>query len=284
MGDSHVNHKSISTTEHSAVVEATIEALGPGSLTQPLTRSGLGAVHSDLDPATNHSLSVSGTGEFVEARPWRNRTEILQVLDSTKGPNSMRLLDDLSRRFADQGGKLILLYHRLFSSNEEIFRRAGFGFLEEIIEMSCGRPWLMDYTPDSAIEVGPESDPDKLLNIDTKTFSWLWRNSGNEMTDYLLQPGVRALAASADGRLAGYLTYTMRRDFAHIDRVAVSPDQQGRGIGKALMSWGLAEISEAGGHSVALTTQRTNTRSQNLYRRFGFAETRRGYSIYGKWL
>ena len=241
-------------------------------------------MHSDLGRASKFRLTIGGTGEFVEARPWRNRTEILEVLELTRGPTSMRLVNDLSRRFADQGGQLVLLYRRLFSSNEAVFRHAGFGLLEEIVEMASARSWSADYRPGLAISFGRERDPARLLAIDREAFSWLWRNSEDEMTDYLRQAEVRVFAASANGGLAGYVTYTMHRDFAHIDRMAVLPDQQGRGIGKALMSWSLEDIREAGRENVILTTQRANTRSQNLYRRFGFTETRRGYSIYGKWL
>lgn len=241
-------------------------------------------MHSDLDRASNLRLSIGGTGEFVEARPWRNRIEILEVLELTRGPSSSRLLNDLSLRFADQGGQLLLLYGRLFSSNEAIFRHAGFALLEEVIEMASVRPWFADYRPGFAISFKRERDPSRLLTIDREAFSWLWRNSEHEMTNYLKQTGVRAFAGSANVGPAGYLTYTMHRDFAHIDRMAVLPEQRGRGIGKALISWSLGEIREAGRDNVILTTQRTNTRSQNLYRKFGFTETRRGYSIYGKWL
>ena len=253
-------------------------------MSQRLAHIGLKPAQPDLGRSSNFRLSIDGTGEVVEARPWRNRTEILEVMELTRGPNSLRLLNDLSRWFADQGGQLLLLYRRLFSSYAAMFRNAGFALLEEVIELASVSSRCIDYQPNLAISLRRERDPARLLDIDRKAFPWLWRNSRDEMPEYLRQAEVRALAATANGGLVGYVTYTMHRDFAHIDRMAVLPEQQGRGIGKALMRSSLEDIREAGRENVILTTQRANIRSQNLYRKFGFTETRRGYSIYGKWL
>ena len=150
--------------------------------------------------------------------------------------------------------------------------------------MAASRPWSNDHKPDVAVSVQSERDPARLLAIDREAFPWLWRNSEREMTRYLGQAGVRAFVAKVDGWPAGYISYTLHRDSTYIDRIAVLPSRQGRGIGKALMSLSLGKIKEAGIGNAVLTTQRTNGRSQQLYQRFGFAETRWGYSIYGKWL
>ncbi len=253
-------------------------------LSRHVAQASLSATPSGSERVSNRCLSIGDTGEFVNARPWRNRTEILEILEMTSGPRIGRLLNDLSRRFADQGGQLILTNHSLFSSNKAIFRHAGFVLLEEIIEMVSEGPALLEYRPRSAIGFRRENDPARLIGIDREAFSWLWRNSEQEMATYLQQAGVRAFAASTNGELAGYLTYTVHRGFAHIDRMAILPEEQGRGLGKAMMSWSLGKIRESGRENVILTTQRTNTRSQNLYMRFGFTETGRGYSIFGKWL
>ena len=277
-----------STPPNNVVAAPIIEPVEAESLSQlqsqPLGRLGLKSDRSRLDLASNLSLTVNGTGEIVEARPWRNRRDILEVVELTRGPNSTRLLNDLIQRFAAGGGHLIVVCFKLFSASKSIFRHAGFTLLEEIIEMASGHPWFTAYKPDFALNFKPERDSTKLITIDRKAFSWLWRNSEDEMSHYLKQAGVRAFTADANGCVAGYISYTLHRNFAHIDRIAVSPDQQGRGIGKALISWGLSEIRGADTENVILTTQRTNTRSQNLYRRFGFTETRRDYSIHGKWL
>ena len=282
--DRLVNAEIRSASQEKAAGQPSIEPPGPGCLSQHVAQAGLSPTVSGSERVSNLCLSIGGTEEFVKVRPWRNRAEILEILNISSGPGATRLLDDLSRRFADQGGQLILVYHTLFSSNEALFRHAGFVLLEEIIEMASAGPALFEHRPDPAIRFRREYDPATLLGIDREAFTWLWRNSEDEMTIYLRQEGLRAFAASGNRDQAGYITYTMHRGFAHIDRMAVLPAEQGRGLGKAMMSWTLGTIREAGGENVILTTQRTNTISQNLYMRFGFTETGRGYSIFGKWL
>ena len=267
-----------------AMVEPRIERLPPGISSQHLARIGLNPKRSEWDGAGRIRLRICDTGEFAEARPWRDRKDILEVLELTSGPNCLHLLDDLSRRFAAQGGQLVLVYGRLFWSNEAIFRQVGFALLEEIVEMTSVRPFCDAKIPDRVVRFERERDPIRLLTIDREAFSWLWCNSRHEMSNYLKQAGVRAFTAISNDVLAGYVSFTVHRDFAHIDRLAVLPEQQGQGIGKALMRWSLGEIRESGRENVILTTQSSNTRSQSLYRSFGFSKTQGGYSIYGKWL
>jgi ribosomal-protein-alanine N-acetyltransferase len=71
-------------------------------------------------------------------------------------------------------------------------------------------------------------------------------------------------------RLAGYSALCANsRSEGQLARLAVHPDLQGRGIGRALVT---DAIAYAGGEyrTLVLNTQTHNTRSQALYRRLGF--------------
>ncbi len=60
---------------------------------------------------------------------------------------------------------------------------------------------------------------------------------------------------------------------AHINRIAVHPDQQGHGIGTLLLRNALPTLWQYGAERVTLNTQTDNRYSQRLYRRFGFEPT-----------
>ncbi len=79
--------------------------------------------------------------------------------------------------------------------------------------------------------------------------------------------------AEVSGAVVGHAEGELRLPVAHLDRIAVHPDHQGRGIGTALMRDALQALWLRGATRVTLNTQSDNRRSQQLYRRFGFRPT-----------
>jgi ribosomal-protein-alanine N-acetyltransferase len=57
---------------------------------------------------------------------------------------------------------------------------------------------------------------------------------------------------------------------AHLNRIAVHPAHQGRGVGALLLHDALRALWKLGAERVSLNTQTDNYYSQRLYRRFGF--------------
>lgn len=68
-------------------------------------------------------------------------------------------------------------------------------------------------------------------------------------------------------------------DEAHISTIATRPDCRGQGIGELMLVALLDEAMALGSHLVTLEVRVTNTRAQNLYDKYSFAEVgrRRGY-------
>jgi ribosomal-protein-alanine N-acetyltransferase len=84
------------------------------------------------------------------------------------------------------------------------------------------------------------------------------------------------LAAWSGKELVGYAGLARLSDLAEVQTLAVVPGQQGRGIGRLLLS---ALLSEAGKGPVALEVRTDNQRAIALYESFGFsiAGVRRRY-------
>jgi ribosomal protein S18 acetylase RimI-like enzyme len=66
----------------------------------------------------------------------------------------------------------------------------------------------------------------------------------------------------------------------HLARLAVEPQQQGQGIGQALLQDLLAQFVRRGARAVTVNTQKNNQASLTLYQRMGFMATREEYPIY----
>jgi ribosomal protein S18 acetylase RimI-like enzyme len=80
------------------------------------------------------------------------------------------------------------------------------------------------------------------------------------------------LGIREEGRLVAAVRWTLDGDIAHIGRLTVAPDQQGRGLGTRL----LREAEAASGASVfELFTGHLSVANIRLYEREGYAEFRR---------
>ncbi|MCU1605710.1 MAG: family acetyltransferase [Modestobacter sp.] len=83
-----------------------------------------------------------------------------------------------------------------------------------------------------------------------------------------------ALKATAGPRIVGSVRARVADGVLRIGRLVVAPDQQGRGVGRAL----LEAVEEAAGpdaHTAELFTGHRSAGNLRLYRRLGYVEQRR---------
>ncbi|NVB79445.1 MAG: GNAT family N-acetyltransferase [Kofleriaceae bacterium] len=91
---------------------------------------------------------------------------------------------------------------------------------------------------------------------------------------------VRTFLARSERRVVGYITVIETHEGLALDLVAVQDDQQGRGVGSAMLASTLAWATET--TMVTVGTQQTN-RALALYGRFGFVP-REIHVMYHLWL
>ena len=85
----------------------------------------------------------------------------------------------------------------------------------------------------------------------------------------------RAWVADDGGRLAGVLVLEPGDDHVLIENVAVEPELQGRGVGRALLAFAEARAAELGVGELRLYTHVKMTENQRLYARLGYSEVER---------
>lgn len=117
------------------------------------------------------------------------------------------------------------------------------------------------------------SDLPALLDLDNRTFEHLWHKSGGTISEALARAASFTVAL-VGGQIVAYQWCEMYGQHAHLTRLAVDPNYQGRGIGAQLLQRAMVEVLGLGATLITLNTQENNQRSQTLYKRFGFTNTR----------
>jgi ribosomal protein S18 acetylase RimI-like enzyme len=267
-----------------------VQTLAPGdvpALRLP-GRRGAESVRRLLELHPRRSVWVPSTLEYALIGPWRNRPEIASIEDLVAVRHLEELLRAAVERCADQGDELILTVELDSQRSPARYERAGLEMLEEVITYELGslrEPWSgSGHIRLVRVQSSDEAAIDLVTSIDQASFPWLWRNNRAEFGVYLHTPGVEVWLVEADDDPVAYFGVTLFPEWAHLDRIAVVPEQQGRGFGLETLGLAVDTMRKRGARRVGLSTQRSNRRSQRLYERFGFQRTRQyDYRLFGAW-
>jgi ribosomal protein S18 acetylase RimI-like enzyme len=125
--------------------------------------------------------------------------------------------------------------------------------------------------PFPAIRPATAADMARLAEIERAAFDPLWRHSQHGLL-MAFREAMSFDVAEVDGRIAGFQYSVAGQDSlsAHLVRLTVAPDAQGRGVGGGLLSAALLGYGRMGAEQVTLNTQADNHASHHLYERFGF--------------
>ncbi|XVH32661.1 ribosomal protein S18-alanine N-acetyltransferase [Haloferacaceae archaeon DSL9] len=126
-----------------------------------------------------------------------------------------------------------------------------------------------------AIRRAERADLLAIHRIEKTVFDQPWPYSAFET--FLEQAGF--LVATVDSAIVGYVvadvTPNFGRDLGHVKDLAVHPDAQGMGIGRALLQRALLVLSTEGAAMVKLEVRESNDPAQALYYDEGFRPMRR---------
>jgi len=241
-----------------------------------------------LDRSPGRSVWVPSTLEYALIGLWRNRPEIASIEDLVAVRHLEELLRAAVERCADQGDELVLTIELDSRRSPARYERAGLEMLEEVITYELGsvrEAWSgSSHIRPVRVQANDEPAIDLVTSIDQASFPWLWRNNRTEFEVYLHTPGVEVWLVEVDDDPVAYFGVTLFPDWGHLDRIAVVPEQQGRGFGLETLGLAVDAMRNRGARRVGLSTQRSNRRSQRLYERFGFQRTPEyDYRLFGAW-
>jgi len=124
------------------------------------------------------------------------------------------------------------------------------------------------------------ADERALRRIDHETWSWLSSPAppppGNRTFFYDRTPPQDVLVAVVDGEVAGYaklvkpMPYPSGEHVIRINGLAVAPEYQRRGAGRALLAAAVDEARRRGARKLTLGVFGSNDGARRLYESFGF--------------
>ena len=91
-------------------------------------------------------------------------------------------------------------------------------------------------------------------------------------------PGSHVLVARLEGRIVGFINFTLRDTVLHakpsglIDELVVAGDCRGRGVGRRLVEAAIEKCRELGCSEIEVGTEKVNRKARAFYRRLGFEE------------
>jgi len=224
--------------------------------------------------------------EFAVVAPWRHRDDIASLHRWSAVRAASALLEGAAERCRAAGDDLLLVMELEDARSGRFYERAGFDLLQEVITYEMVGP-TTETVPASSLSFRrvQAEDPAKvqqLLDLDHAAFPWLWRNSAAEFNAYLRTAGVTAYIGYDGDVPIAYVGVTAYQGWGHLDRIAVTPRRQGRGLGLTALQFAISTLAANGARRFGLSTQDDNKRSQRMYERFGFRRSDvHDYRLYG---
>jgi len=149
----------------------------------------------------------------------------------------------------------------------------GFKRLTEVVTLAkLDRVLPNTSAVDTCLHVASDADIPAIVAVNRAALVTHWWHSEATMRRRAAASSYIAVAEVA-GTVIGYTEGELCLPAAHINRIAVHPAHQSRGIGALLLRDTLRAFWRRGAGRVTLNTQSDNRYSQRLYRRFGFEPT-----------
>jgi len=121
-----------------------------------------------------------------------------------------------------------------------------------------------------------ETDLDEVMTIEQRVYPFCWTRT---IFKDCLRVGYACRVVETEQGMAGYAVLSYGAGEAHVLNIAVAPEQQGRGIGRALLEHLLEVARRYNADTVFLEVRPSNSIALRLYDTMGFNQVglRRGY-------
>lgn len=161
---------------------------------------------------------------------------------------------------------------------EQCAGEMGFGFSEEIVTLRRANQTAPPdmFSEDITIRSARMEDLSTMAQVDQAAFAPPWQMTLSDLRQ-AERVSANCTVALHQGRIVGYQLSTLYFDGAHLARLAVAPQMQGKGVGSALLTEVLRYFARRGVYAMTVNTQASNEASQRLYQRYGFRHN--GYNL-----
>ncbi len=164
---------------------------------------------------------------------------------------------------------------------KELLQASNFDEQQEIVMLEHHAAAFQERPIPAGVSIRPMDFDDlpAVTRLDMQAFAPLWQNSQPSLQRAFSQASCATVAIS-DGQVIGYQISTKNPFGAHLARLAVTPTQQGRGLGYVLVQDLLRQLHQTGIQRLTVNTQSDNSSSLALYRKIGFSPTGERYPVF----
>lgn len=245
------------------------------SVTEPTPRWG--------DVPTNAGGVLHSGRERLRAGSWRGDAEVAYLNPVPGAPlPSPEFVRRCLRTLADQG-YLRVVTGALAPAEQASFRAAGFHPSEHLHLLSHDLRALPVAVPEQSPVVlrrASRTDRSNVLAIDGLAFDRFWRLDEAGLDEAMAAtPHSRFRVATVDDRVVGYAITGRAGRRGYLQRLAVAPSDQRRGIGAALVVDALRWLRRWRAERAMVNTQLDNARALALYERVGFRREPSGLAV-----
>lgn len=220
--------------------------------------------------------TVSAGGAKIRVRPWRGRPETAECLATPPGvmvsPELVRSALDTAREL----GYRSAVTPALPPFEWRPYVDAGFDVRERLFLLVHDLLDLPDRPAVRTRRVG-RRDLDRVLEIDHAAFQPFWRLDADGLDEAVRATPSSRFRISRAGD--GYALVGRAGPRGYVQRLAVHPDTQGRGLGRALVIDGLWWLRRWRVGDALVNTQESNERAVLLYERLGFRRRPGGLAV-----
>ncbi len=198
----------------------------------------------------------------------------------TGPPPSPEFLSRCLRTLAARGFTRVVT-GALSPPEQDGFLAAGFAVEERLhllaLDLGDGRPPLPGGLP---LRRPRRGDHAAVLAVDNSAFSPFWRFDRTSLADALTATPRTRFRVAVDGdAVIGYAICGRAGTRGFVQRLAVAPEYQGRGVGRRLLFDGLRWMQRRGVRRAVVNTQIGNHRALALYLACGFRQDPSGLSV-----
>jgi ribosomal protein S18 acetylase RimI-like enzyme len=235
-----------------------------------MTRAGSGRTST-----TSHDPNAAtGVGSRLRARPWHADASIAHLAPRPDhlGPLTPTDVEQAIDGLRDAGyvGVVTAALHR---ADRRPFLAMGFTETRRLhlLRHDLARVPTHARVPGVDMRRGRRREHEAALAVDHAAFAEFWRLDQAGLTEALTATSMVHFQVARDGpRVVGYAVCGRAGHRGFVQRLAVAPTRQGRGVGTALLTDGLRWLRRWGARDALVNTQEDNARSLRLYQRSGF--------------
>jgi ribosomal protein S18 acetylase RimI-like enzyme len=222
---------------------------------------------------------ISWGPERARAGPWRGNRDVAYLAPVPDAPvPSVAFVQRCMAVLARDG------YHRVVTgalspAESGGFLAAGFEISEQLHLLAHDLRRIPDAPGGVPLRRAGQGDEAAVLRVDNRAFPVFWRLDRAGLADAIhATPQARWRVAASDS-VFGYAITGRAGRRGYLQRVAVDPDQAGRGVGAALVVDGLRWLKRWRVEQAVVNTQLGNERALGLYERLGFRRQPLGLSV-----